>query len=82
MRTVAFSAVENGAQVHRYIDRLQALLPRTDSAAEDRRHATVALSTLVGALLLARAVDQPALADEILSTARAALLNPAQTEDR
>lgn len=69
------------AQVHGYIDRLQALLPPTGSAAEDRQHAAAAVSTLVGALLLARAVDQPALADEILSTARASLLSPAQTAD-
>jgi TetR/AcrR family transcriptional repressor of nem operon len=37
-----------------------------------RRQAIATLSGLVGALVLARAVDDPALSDEILATARAA----------
>jgi hypothetical protein len=38
-----------------------------------RERATVALATLVGAITLARAVDKPALAEEILRDVRAAL---------
>ena len=37
---------------------------------ERRRKALAAMSTLVGALALARAVDDPALSDEILEAAR------------
>jgi TetR/AcrR family transcriptional repressor of nem operon len=62
------------AQVGDYIERLAALLPSSGSATEDRERATVAVTTLVGALLMSRAVDDPALADEILRAARAALL--------
>lgn len=62
------------AQVSRYVDRLEGLLPSTGSATEDRERATAAVSSLVGALLMARAVDDPALADEILTAARNALL--------
>jgi TetR/AcrR family transcriptional repressor of nem operon len=58
-------------QVRRYLDRLQELLGSADGAERDR--AAVALSTLVGALLVARAVDDPALANEILRSAREAL---------
>ena len=67
------------AQVSRYIDQLQTLLPSTGSPVEDRGRATVAVSTLVGALLVARAVDEPALADEILSAARTFLLGSPPT---
>jgi TetR/AcrR family transcriptional repressor of nem operon len=42
-----------------------------------RRKAVAAVSELVGALILARAVDDPALSDEILEAARAELLRAA-----
>jgi TetR/AcrR family transcriptional repressor of nem operon len=56
-------------QVKRYLGLLERLLGDADPDA--RRQATVMLSTLVGALLLARAVDDPALSDEILRDVRA-----------
>jgi TetR/AcrR family transcriptional repressor of nem operon len=40
---------------------------------EARRQAAVMLSTLVGAVLISRAVDDPALSDEIIADVRAAL---------
>jgi TetR/AcrR family transcriptional repressor of nem operon len=42
------------------------------SAAARREQAIMTFSGLVGALVLARAVDDPALSDEILAAARAA----------
>jgi TetR/AcrR family transcriptional regulator, transcriptional repressor for nem operon len=58
-------------QVKRYLARLQDLLADEDS--DTRRQATVMLSTLVGAVLVTRAVDDPALSDEIMRDVRAAL---------
>ncbi|WP_213876504.1 TetR/AcrR family transcriptional regulator [Pseudomonas sp. dw_358] len=57
-------------------DRVQALLSRMSSAlgepeAEDK--SVMMLSSLVGALLLSRAVQDPALSDRILETVREAL---------
>jgi TetR/AcrR family transcriptional repressor of nem operon len=65
-------------QVERYLARLQALVADGASAGkpadpETRRRAAVALSTLVGAVLVSRAVSDPALSDEILADVRAAL---------
>ncbi|AWN53614.1 TetR family transcriptional regulator [Methylobacterium sp. 17Sr1-1] len=51
--------------------RMQEALPEGDRAA-----ALAAISGLVGALVLARAVDDPALSDEILAAARGALGDP------
>ncbi len=51
--------------------RMQEALPEGDRAA-----ALAAISQLVGALALARAVDDPALSDEILAAARTALGGP------
>lgn len=51
--------------------RMQEALPEGDRAA-----ALAAVSSLVGALVLARAVDDPALSDEILAAARGALTDP------
>jgi TetR/AcrR family transcriptional repressor of nem operon len=73
------------AQVQRYLTHLTRLLRTGDDDdddaggdgsaddAEARRRATVALSTLVGAVLVARAVDDTALSDEILRDVRDAL---------
>jgi len=47
-------------------------LLRKGSAARRRRHAIATLAGMVGALTLARAVDDPALAKEILTASRAA----------
>ena len=53
-------------QVERYLANLERLLG-------DRQRATVALSTLVGSVMLARAVGDAPLSDEILRDVRAAL---------
>jgi TetR/AcrR family transcriptional repressor of nem operon len=61
-------------QVERYIARLQGLI--SADRAEDpetRRRATVMLATLVGSVLVSRAVDDPVLSDEIIRDVRAAL---------
>jgi TetR/AcrR family transcriptional repressor of nem operon len=66
-------------QVQSYLARLEQLLGDTGADAdapadpETRRQAKVMLSTLVGAVLIARAVDDPALSDEIIRDVRAAL---------
>lgn len=76
-------------QVKRYLAQLEQLLgdagaqgdegdegDERDGPAADpdpRRQATVMLSTLVGAVLVARAVDDPVLSDEIIGEVRAAL---------
>jgi TetR/AcrR family transcriptional repressor of nem operon len=54
-------------QVKRYLAQLEQLLG-------DDAQAAVALSTLVGAVLVSRAVDDPALSDEILADVREALV--------
>jgi TetR/AcrR family transcriptional regulator, transcriptional repressor for nem operon len=58
------------AVVERYIATLQGMLGSGEDA---RRQATIAVSTLVGSLALAREVDNDALSTEILRTAREAL---------
>jgi TetR/AcrR family transcriptional repressor of nem operon len=60
------------AQVERYVAHLERLLGGGEDA---RARATVAVSMLVGAVALARAVDDEALSDEILRDVRAALLS-------
>jgi TetR/AcrR family transcriptional repressor of nem operon len=66
-------------QVQSYLARLEQLLGDTGADAdapadpETRRQAKVMLSTLVGAVLIARAVGDPALSDEIIRDVRAAL---------
>jgi len=58
-------------QVRRYLAHLEELLG--GAGPETRRQATVMLSTLVGAVLVARAVDDPELSDEIIDGVRATL---------
>ena len=60
-------AVADG--VRRQVDRIAGLFHR-GTAATRRRHAIATYAGLVGALTLARAVDDPALAEEILAVAR------------
>ncbi len=64
-------------QVQRYITRLQGLIAGGDAQRaadpEIRRRATVMLATLVGSVLVSRAVDDPDLSDEIIGDVRAAL---------
>jgi TetR/AcrR family transcriptional regulator, transcriptional repressor for nem operon len=60
-------------QVRRYLVRLDELLG-TDGARRTSAAATAALATLAGAVLVARAVDDPELSDQILRDARAAVL--------
>jgi TetR/AcrR family transcriptional repressor of nem operon len=57
-------------QVKRYLANLERLLGDGDDA---RRRATVALSTLVGGVLVARALDDEALSEEILRDVREAV---------
>jgi hypothetical protein len=60
-----------GRQVRRYIDRLVGLIRRPGADAK-RDEVVMMLSALVGALSMARAVEDPELSDEILAgTARA-----------
>ncbi|SFV09741.1 transcriptional regulator, TetR family [Methylobacterium sp. 174MFSha1.1] len=61
-----------------FTEGLEARLARMQEALPDgdRGAALAAISGLVGALVLARAVDDPALSDEILAAARGALGNP------
>lgn len=67
-------------QVRRYLAGLEQVLGEADAGAdadaEIRRQATVMLSTLVGAVLVARAVDDSELSDEIIRNVRAALTSP------
>ena len=72
-------AARQGRQVRRtlatgvrgQIDRIAALLKRGTPAAR-RRRAIATYAGMVGALMLARAVDDPSLAEEILAAAREA----------
>ena len=57
-------------QVERYLANLERLLGGGEDA---RRRATVALSTLLGSIVLARAIGDEALSDEILHDVREAL---------
>jgi TetR/AcrR family transcriptional repressor of nem operon len=62
------------AQVRKVLDTIAGgFRVRRDRRA--RAHAIHLLSTLVGAMVLARAVDDPALSDEILAAARETLLS-------
>ncbi len=58
-------------QVKRYLARLEELQGSADGT--ERERAMVALSTLVGAVLVSRAVNDDGLSDDILRAARAAL---------
>ena len=60
-------------QVKRYLAQLEQLVGGADEDADARAKAVVTLSTLVGAVLVARAVDDPALSDEIIGDVRAAV---------
>ena len=63
-------------QVVRYVDRLQGQLHHTRADGDSRDQAITAMSTLVGALMISRSVDDPALADEVLRAARIELTAP------
>lgn len=63
-------------QVERYLARLERLL---GGGEDSRRRATVAVSTLVGAVMLARAIDDEALSDKILRDVREALKGSTET---
>ena len=61
------------AQVERYLAHLQELLEGDDDAT--RRRATVTLSAMVGAVMIARALGPTARSDEILRDVREAVRN-------
>jgi len=69
------------AQVEAYLGRLADLIGAADEA-EGRREAAVALSALVGAVLVARAVDDPALADELLADVRSFVRSRGRRDER
>ncbi|HYF85487.1 MAG TPA: TetR/AcrR family transcriptional regulator, partial [Azospirillum sp.] len=70
---VARSAFTRGLRP--FIDMLQRLVPGRSEEAK-RKAALATLSGMVGALILARAVDDPDLSDEILEAARTSLTKP------
>ncbi len=63
------------AQIRSYIDRLEGLLAEDGAGARDLRERAIAtMSCMAGALVIARAVEDPELADEMLAGARDVLL--------
>ncbi|MBK1837221.1 TetR/AcrR family transcriptional regulator [Azospirillum sp. YIM B02556] len=70
---VARSAFTRGLRP--FIEQLGRLVPGRSAEAK-RKAALATLSGMVGALVLARAVDDPALSDEILEAARVSLGGP------
>jgi TetR/AcrR family transcriptional repressor of nem operon len=71
---VARSAFTRGLRP--FLDVLDRLIPGRSAEAR-RKAALVTLSGMVGAMILARAVDDPALSEEILEAARTSLGKPA-----
>jgi TetR/AcrR family transcriptional regulator, transcriptional repressor for nem operon len=61
-----------GDQVRAFIDLLERM--QDDDSEAGRRRATTAMSAMVGAMLTARAVDDPHLSEQILSDVREQLL--------
>jgi TetR/AcrR family transcriptional regulator, transcriptional repressor for nem operon len=61
-------------QIRGFVDRLAQLRDATGDAEADRRRATTAMTALVGAMLTARAVDDPELSQQILRDVRTELL--------
>lgn len=68
----ARSRAADGRQVEQYLELLAGLTPSADTAG-DRRRACLALSAMVGAIVMARAVGDAGLSDDILSGTAAAL---------
>jgi TetR/AcrR family transcriptional repressor of nem operon len=66
------------AHVRAHLDRLASWIGGRSAAAR-REQAIMTFSGLVGAMVLARAVDDPALSNEILAAARAAYAGPPTT---
>jgi TetR/AcrR family transcriptional regulator, transcriptional repressor for nem operon len=62
-------------QVRGFVKTLAQLRDASGDAEADRRRATTAMSALVGALLTARAVDDPQLSEQILRDVRTELLD-------
>jgi TetR/AcrR family transcriptional repressor of nem operon len=60
-----------GAQVEHYIADLEGLLGDDETDEETRRRAIAAVTSMVGAVLISRAVDDEELSDEILGAVRA-----------
>lgn len=69
-RQTPAARVALAAGLDRQIDRLAGALPSGDTAAR-RRAAIGQWSAMVGAIVMARAIDDPALADELLGETRA-----------
>jgi TetR/AcrR family transcriptional repressor of nem operon len=64
-----------------YLAELERVIGSADGDAETRKRAVVALSTLVGSLLLARSVDDATLSDELLRDVRTTLRSRAPSEN-
>lgn len=79
--TMAVDAARRGPEVRAAVEtgleaRIALLAPHlAGTEAEQRAEAMAMLSTLVGAMVLARGVNDPAFSDEILAAARAALVS-------
>jgi len=67
--------------VRYYLAELERLIGGPDADTGTRKQAVVTLSTLVGSLLVARAVDDPALSDELLRDVRVTLRSRAPGPD-
>jgi TetR/AcrR family transcriptional repressor of nem operon len=67
------------AHVRAQLDRFSQLL-RGGTAASRRERALATLAGIIGALMLARAVEDPSLSEEILSAARDAFWQGAAVE--
>jgi TetR/AcrR family transcriptional regulator, transcriptional repressor for nem operon len=65
-------------QVRAFVDTLAALGQGSGDTDTDRRRATTTMSAIVGALLTARAVDDPQLSEQILRDVRTELLGAGQ----
>ena len=64
-------------QVRRYIEGVTDLLGDEGADGDRRRRAIATVSAMVGALVISRGVEDPALSDEILEASRDALLGAA-----
>lgn len=68
LRGAAREGYSRGFRQH--LDRLAAALRLSDEPRQNREHITHLMSSLVGALLFARAIDDPAESDAVLHTMR------------
>lgn len=70
------------AGIKRSHERIRSLFAKTRGAPVTQDEAWSTLATMIGALVLARAVDEPELSDRILRAARKSLLPPSDPSRR